>query len=137
MRTLHSNKIFLSKSTISKAGRGVFALKNIRKGEVFESCPVIQIPERQTRLLQKSELLNYYFLWGKRLKSVAIALGYGSIYNHSYEPNATYRKKMKQGMIDFVAIRNIKKGKEITVNYNFGNPNDKSRLWIKKIKPSK
>ena len=61
---------------------------------------------------------------------MAIALGFGSIYNHSYEPNATYKIKPKEKIIEFVAIKNIEKNNEITVNYNFGNPKDKTPLWF-------
>lgn len=64
---------------------------------------------------------------------LAIALGFGSIYSHSYEPNATYKKRFKNKTIDFIAIKDIKKGGEITVNYNYGNPEDKSALRIKGI----
>lgn len=137
MNTLYpSRKIYLSKSLILKAGRGVFAAAYIAKGEVIEQCPIIKIPEKEVPLLRKSELVNYYFLWGIYFNKVAIALGYGSVYNHSYEPNATYKKNMQENVIDFVAIQNIKKDEEITVNYNYGNPDDKSKLWIKSIKPA-
>ena len=68
---------------------------------------------------------------------LAIALGFGSIYNHSYEPNATYKKKSESKVIDFVAIKGIKKDEEITVNYNYGNPEDKTRLLIKGVPPFK
>ncbi len=133
---LPSNKIHLAKSCTPNAGRGVFATVAIRKDEVIEKCPVIEIPEREVALLRKSQLKNYYFMWGKKLKMVAICLGFGSLYNHSYEPNATYIKRMEEKVIHFIALRDIKKDEEITVNYNFGNPDDKSPLWIKAIKPA-
>ena len=73
-------------------------------------------------------------MWGKATS--AICFGYGSFYNHSYQPNATYKKKIKDKVIEFIALKDIKKSEEITVNYNYGNADDKSRLWIKEIKPS-
>lgn len=94
------------------------------------------VPKKDVSNLRGSILVNYYFYFGRGQKSksaLAIALGYGSIYNHSYEPNATYVKKPPEKVIDFIAIRNIKKGEEITVNYNFGNPDDKSKLWDRSI----
>jgi len=129
-----SLKIYLSNSKIPKAGRGVFANKLIKKNEVIENCPVFVLPKKDYPLAKKTVLRNYYFMWGK--STSAICFGYGSFYNHSYEPNATYKKDIKGQTIDFIAIKDIDKNEEILVNYNYGSPNDKSRLWIKNIKPA-
>lgn len=132
-KLLPSNKICLAPSQITKAGRGVFATQNIKKGQVIEVCPVILVPRKDVSNLKESILVNYYFYFGRSQKDksrLAVALGYGSIYNHSYQPNATYIKKPTEKVINFVALMNIRKGQEITVNYNFGNPEDKSKLWI-------
>ena len=123
-------KIRIAKSKISKAGRGVFATQKIKKGEVIENCPVLVLPKKDYPIVKQTILRNYYFMWGKA--TCGICLGFGSIYNHSYDPNAIYKKKIKDELIQFITIRDIKKGEEITVNYNYGNPNDKSSLWIKK-----
>jgi len=127
-----SNKIYISKSLILKAGRGVFASKFIKKGEVVEQCPAFVLPKKDYPIAKKTILRNYYFMWGKITS--AICFGYGSYYNHSYKPNATYKKKIKEKVIEFIAIKDIKKDEEITVNYNYGKPDDKSSLWIKEIK---
>ncbi len=95
------------------------------------------IPEIQVQHLRYTELFNYYFSWGEHRRQAAIALGYGSLYNHSYDPNATYVKQIPGMTIDFIALRTIPKGTEILVNYNAGNPRDSRPLWIKKIKPPK
>lgn len=128
-----SVKVYLSKSKITKAGRGVFATKPIKKGEVIEKCPVFVLPRKDYPSIKKTELRNYYFMWGKA--TAAICYGYGSLYNHSYQPNATYKKKIKDELIEFTAIKDIKKGEEIAVNYNYGDPDDRRPLWIKDIKP--
>lgn len=131
-----SQKIYLGKSTIPHAGRGIFASKDIQAGEILEVCPVLEIPQSHVQFLKHTILINYYFSWGKSEETVAICLGFGSIYNHSYEPNATYVKYFDEETIIFTAIRDIKKGEEITINYHHGNPNDKSPLWIKDIPQS-
>ncbi len=128
-----STKIYLSKSKIPHAGRGVFASCDLTPNEIIEICPVVEIPENQLGWLRKTELFNYFFKWGRDLKKGAICLGFGSLYNHSYTPNATYIKNFKQKQIEFVTIKEIKKGEEITVNYNLGDPNDQRPLWIKAI----
>ncbi len=71
-----------------------------------------------------AKMATYVFEWTK--KTSAIALGYGSIYNHSFTPNARYYDGRNQTKI-FMAIRDIKAGEEITVNYN-GDPKKKDKV---------
>ena len=130
-KVISSLKIEVRKSQIPKAGRGVFARELIKKNEAIEECPVLVVPRKDYPTLKKTILRNYYFMWEK--VTCGICLGFGSIYNHSYKPNTTYKKDIKNHIIRFVAIRDIKQGEEITVNYNYGDPNDKKSLWIKNI----
>ena len=83
MKYIPSNKIYLADSKIPKAERGVFAEKVIKQGELIESCPIIYLTEEDYPLAKKTTLLNYYFLNEVENRS-AIALGFGSLYNHSY-----------------------------------------------------
>ena len=138
MKILPSAKIYIDDSKIANAGRGVFALEKIKKGETIEQCPIILINEKQVTHLRKTEMQNYYFMWGGNEKShkAGICLGFGSIYNHSYTPNTTYIKHLGEQFINFVALSDIDKDEEITVNYNYGNPDDKTTLWIKSIPPA-
>lgn len=125
-----TEKVYLGKSSIQSAGRGVFARKEIKRGELIEVCPVIVLPESEREYIRKTNLRSYYFQWGDNLKAVGIALGFGSLYNHSYTPNAKYIKKMEDRLLEFVAIKDIERDEEITVNYNFGDPDDKTPLWF-------
>ncbi len=111
-------------------GRGVLTSKKIERDSVIERCPVIPIPAGEVQNLKSTELNNYYFCWGKDQESAAIALGMGSIYNHSYTPNALYRPCLDENMLEIVAIKNIHPNEEITFNYN-GSPNDQAPLWGK------
>lgn len=110
-------------------GRGVFAQQNFKKGEVIETCPVIVLHAEEIDSLELTELYNYYFAWGPDSKDAAIALGYGSLYNHSYNPNARYYKDFENGLLKYVCIRDIQKGEEITINYNC-DPEDKTPVWF-------
>lgn len=112
-----SNKIYISKSKIPKAERGVFANCKIEKGEIIESCPIIEIPKTHLERLGDTVLVTYVYFFGKRKERILIALGFGSIYNHSYTPNALYKITTENKAIEFVSIREIRKGEEITVNY--------------------
>lgn len=134
MKQLHpSVRIYTGESRIKNGGRGVFAASDIKTGQLIEECPIIYLTEEDYVMAKQTTLRNYHFLNGPENRS-AIALGYGSLYNHSYAPNATYQKSLEEGLIIFSAIKDIKSDEEITVNYNYGNPDDKKRLWIKEIK---
>ena len=134
-RLVRSGKIYVAPSRIERAGRGVFAASNIDKGELIEQCPVIEMMEADIRAtLEGISLRNYYFIWGNERDRAAVALGYGSIYNHSFEPNARYDKLIEEKRIDFVALKTIPKNEEITVNYN-GDPVDTRPLWTGALYP--
>lgn len=125
-----SDKIYVAQSQITNAGRGVFAKLNIKKGEIIESCPVIEVPLHDVANLTDSILITYFYYLGKNKDRVFITLGFGSIYNHTYTPTAVYKAKLKENLIDFVAIKNIKKDEEITVNYNSESKKNKTPLWF-------
>lgn len=106
-------------------GRGVFARRPIRKGEVFETCPVLVLPGDSIEDFSTG-LGPYVFEWG--VGKLALALGYGSLYNHSYEPNARYNDVGPRTKA-FEAVRDIAAGEEVTVNYN-GDPGRKKEVWF-------
>jgi SET domain-containing protein len=118
--------LFTIKDT-QKYGRGIFANRDIKKGELLEMCPVIITPKEEEEYLSQTVLANYCFYWGENER--AIALGYASLFNHSYSPNAGFYCNTKHLVICFNAIRDIRSGEEITINYN-GEPDDTSELWF-------
>ena len=134
-RLMPSDSIYVAQSRIPNAGRGVFAAVGIKEGEVIERCPVIEMMEPDIRArLNELSLRNYYFTWGEERERAAVALGYGSIYNHSFAPNACYIKRIPERRIEFIALKDIVKNEEILVNYN-GDPADQSPLWTGAIDP--
>lgn len=110
-------------------GLGVFTTSKIPVESVIEICPIIFLPEEDIPALKTTVINNYYFEWGVDAKNGAIALGYGSIYNHSFQPNAYYDIDVKNNQLYILAYRNIIHGEEITINYN-GEPHDKAPLWF-------
>lgn len=110
-------------------GRGVFTAAPIAEGALIEVCPVIVLPGDDRLHIDETGLYNYYFIWGEADELCAIALGYGSLYNHSFEPNAEYHAELAGQELDFYALRDIGAGEEITVNYN-GDPNNQEKLWF-------
>lgn len=111
------------------SGRGVFTAEDIPNHCVIELAPIIEIPAHEVDIIHHTELHDYYFVWGEHDDKAAIALGYGSLYNHSYQPNANYIFDIDNNVIEFFAIRDIKSGEEITVNYH-GDPDAKDEIWF-------
>lgn len=108
-------------------GRGVFTSIEINVGDVIESSPVIICDSVDKKLVHKTSLHDYYFSWGE--KECAIALGYGSLYNHSETPNAEFILDFENKCIDFEAIKPIKPGDEILINYH-SDEDTKFEIWF-------
>ncbi|MCP3762280.1 SET domain-containing protein [Domibacillus sp. A3M-37] len=113
-------------------GRGIYAARDIKTGELIEVSPVLISPQTEWKYLEKTILFDYCFTWGENYEHTAIALGYGSLFNHSYTPNAVFVYNLDALSIDFYAIANINENEEITINYNC-DPEDKSSLWFEII----
>lgn len=112
-----------------KKGRGVVALKNFKQGDIIEKSPVIKLTPKERKHCEKTILYSYVYPW-RSTRSACLALGYGELYNHSYEPNADWKQNYRDNTMVYRALRTIKKGEEITVNYN-GEPDDKTPVdWF-------
>jgi SET domain-containing protein len=110
-------------------GRGVFAIEPISCDELIESCPVVPLESQYKAMLQATPLGEYLYGWSDDCREVAIPLGYGSLYNHSGDPNASYHRNPSQNTIDFIATKFIAAGEEITISYlnSFDSP---KKLWF-------
>lgn len=92
-------------TTTKNKGRGVFATHDMKKGEtVFEGKPVALVKERTNHSFQIH--FNAHVQLDKTSRSI----------NHSCEPNTGVQYNTYAGY-DFVALRDIKKGEEITWDY--------------------
>ena len=110
-------------------GLGVFATRNFKTGELIESAPVLTMTPTERKHAEKTILNHYVYPW-KSLQGAALVLGFGSIYNHSFTPNADWKQNFTTTCMDYRAITPIKKGEEIVVNYN-GEPDDMTPIdWF-------
>ncbi len=116
-------------STLSNGefNRGVFATRDIAKGELIHEAPVIPYPNEEHVHIEKTTLADYAFEYG--VNHTAILLGYGMLFNHSYTPNATYEISFENHTFNFSAYKDIKAGEEILINYN-GDEEDQELLWF-------
>ena len=104
--------VAIEASTVS--GRGAFALKKIKEGDIIERCPALEVTDKDIG----GELLNYVF-YGKTENSRLVAMGNGMLFNHSSTPNvAYYREETSLGPeLILYALRDISKGEELFYTY--------------------
>jgi len=108
-----------------KKGRGVFATKDFLPDDLLERAPIIILDdEEEVEAIEDTRIADYWYEYANNAR--ALGLGFTSLYNHSRRPNATYSVRDDEPIIEIVAVRPIKSGAEITVNYN-GDPRNKDR----------
>jgi len=107
-------------------GRGVFTPEEISAGDIIELAHVILLSAEERTVVHETTLHDYYFQWdGDR---AAIALGYGSLYNHADKANAEFELDYEFEQIRFIALRKILPSEEITTNYRVGDK--EMKLWF-------
>ena len=113
-KTLSGKKecVAIGASTVS--GRGAFALKKVRDGDIIERCPALEVTDQDIG----GELLNYVF-YGSTETARLVVMGNGMLFNHSSTPNvAYYREETGLGPeLVLYALRNINKGEELFYSY--------------------
>ncbi|RYZ52083.1 MAG: SET domain-containing protein-lysine N-methyltransferase, partial [Proteobacteria bacterium] len=93
-------------------GRGVFATRRYRLGEVIESAPALVVPKPDVDALAGSFLGHYMFTTDNK-KNLVLGLGITSMLNHDDDANAEFFIS-----IDTITIRAKKAiipGTEITI----------------------
>jgi uncharacterized protein len=100
-------------------GRGVFAGRPFRKGEVIEVCPVVPLTRAEERKCRGTVLDRYFFAWDQPGYVVALVLGYGMVYNTSPDPNARFTQRWTTGDMVYRAARDIAAGEQILVDYGW------------------
>lgn len=107
--SLARGKICVKKSPVH--GYGVFAEQSFSKNDVIEECVSLVFPHEDKK---EAAFSDFYF---GTPQGFVLPLGFGGIYNHSSEPNATYVWDDKNQLLRFMALKPIHKGQEIFVSY--------------------
>jgi hypothetical protein len=90
-----------------------------------ERAPVLVLPAIEAAAVQDTVLGSYVFGWRD---SVAVGLGFASLYNHAWDPNVDFYRRLDEGCLEFVARRPVAAGEELTISYTNGNPH-RPDLW--------
>jgi hypothetical protein len=126
------------KETGTPRGRGVFAIRDFKAGELIEACPAIIISNVLYKD-QPEELKRIVFDWGNLSGAMdtktAIALGYGSLYNNANPANMCYQADVSSTMLIFVAVCDLQAGEELTINYSgvCGNNESPNNKWFDEL----
>jgi hypothetical protein len=104
-------------------GYGVFAKEDIAEGELIEQCRLLKLGFRAK--YNNDPVLKDYVWAGEQSSSESkehgacqyIALGFGSVYNHSDHPNTIQKFNFRTEVMKVKAGRIILKDEEIFVSY--------------------
>jgi uncharacterized protein len=100
-------------------GRGVEALRDFDIGDVIEVCPIVILSADDSQIVPNLEVLKHYALELTVLRRNVVILGYGSLYNHSDDPNAEIEYVKGEDTISMRAIKRIRCGEEVVFDYEF------------------
>jgi len=115
---MHCSKVRVGKSKIPEAGYGVFANKDIRAGELLETCPFVEMHEKA---VYAHENILQFYVFESHLKPqhLVVVFGNGSMYNTSKNPSAYVKINSHdpKRLLDYIATRPIRRGEEIFIDY--------------------
>jgi len=117
--------IYVSTSENLNGIRCIKAARDIKAGELIESCPVILMPNSNFEHFNKTILASYDYDWDET--DGAFVLGYCILTNHSFSANTMYQRNPKQKRMEYYAVKDIEKDEEVLINYN-GDAEDKTPL---------
>lgn len=122
-----------------KHGLGVFAAVAIGAGTVVHVAPVMLVTDEDVEVLESTPLRGLVYGWDEEVGTSALALGYGSLFNHDPDPNCVYHRidaddvdaetghVLGYDALQYSTIRDVAAGAELTIDYSGGDP---SILWF-------
>ena len=90
------------------------------------------MPPEQVGKIHGTILHDYYFLWPDPNGAACIALGFGSLYNHSWAPNANIIMDVNHSSFEIHCIKDIEAGTEIFIDYT-DNSKGENALWFEPV----
>ncbi|KAF5389208.1 hypothetical protein D9757_003477 [Collybiopsis confluens] len=109
-------------------GRAVFACRKIPRHTIVEISPVLLFGAEEYEKHGKYTILDHYtFKW--KAGRFALALGIGSLFNHSNSPNISYFLDPQTDSIRYQTVRDIEQDEELCIFYGHN-------LWFDPIDPT-
>jgi SET domain-containing protein len=117
------------KNVVGK-GRGVYAGESISSRTLINISPVLLFPEsdeenstqsKESQYPERDILAHYTYTFGNNTQ--ALALGMGSMFNHSKKNNVGFVIDKQNLLIRYTTVKDIDKDDELCINYGY-------RLWF-------
>ncbi|KAH8104815.1 hypothetical protein BXZ70DRAFT_998726 [Cristinia sonorae] len=106
-------------------GRGVYASRDISAGTLIEISPVLLFTQNEYKEHGQFTVLDHYtFKWPDG--RMALALGLGSLFNHSESPNVSFQLDTDTESIRYVTSRYVAAGQELYIFYGH-------KLWFEDV----
>jgi SET domain-containing protein len=102
-------------------GRGVVTTAVIPARTIIDISPILLFPSEEYSTHGKYTQLDHYTYRWKG--GMALALGLGSMFNHSSSPNVGFQRDFDNSLIRYSTMREIQVGEELCISYG---PN----LWF-------
>ncbi|KAK9836909.1 hypothetical protein WJX74_010984 [Apatococcus lobatus] len=102
--------------TAEEVGRGVAANCPISKGSLVEVSECILVPRQEYQEFARHTAFEHYLFHGQN-GDMLLALGLGSLFNHSAQPNLDYRVDQPKLHVLFYAARDILEHEELFIFY--------------------
>ncbi|CDO70863.1 hypothetical protein BN946_scf184801.g56 [Trametes cinnabarina] len=118
----HLNSSGLRIEYVEGKGRGVYACREIPAQTLIEVSPVLLFSATEYEEHGCHTVLDHYtFKW--RDGRMALALGLGSLFNHSQRPNVSYSFDMATESIRYTTTRKVMRDEELCIFYGH-------KLWF-------
>ena len=104
----------IKESSIKDAGRGLFATKDYKEGDIIELCPAITVDNN----MDGNNLISHYLFSSHGEDKTLVAFGYCSLISHSEEKrNCSWEISGDDKVVKMFAIKDIKAGEEFFSHY--------------------
>jgi len=111
---INNSSFQIKESSLKDAGRGLFATKDYKEGDIIELCPAIIVDNN----MDGSNLISHYLFSSYGEDKTLVAFGYCSLINHSEEKrNCSWEISEDDKVVKMFAIKDIKEGEEFFSHY--------------------
>lgn len=100
----------------NRGGFALFAATNLAAGETVLEEPVVEIPDKDWKVISTTVLHEYCF---ETEDAAYFPLGYADLLSHAKPGNLFWRIWAEKRLIIFIALRDISTGEELTFDYGW------------------